>query len=91
MALRILDENRELIGLSEKGTKALISTKDLYNNHSHASFITLRMAIINEGQTVFGGGYDTTQKDIYDKEISIRNNFIKIVPEYLNSLYNRCV
>lgn len=89
-ALYILDKNKELIGFTEKGINIIKHVKDLYNNHSHASFIAMRAALVNENQIIFGGGYNNEQKEIYEAELNIRKNVVITIPKYLEGLWEKC-
>lgn len=89
VALKTLDKNSTLLGLSPVALKLLSSSKKLYNNYSHVSPLSIRVSMITPDRLMFGGGYDPEQKDLFEKEIQIRRQFIEKVPSFLESLYKR--
>ena len=89
LAIKILAKNRDLLGLSGQALKLLEASKQLYNNYSHVSFLSIRATIVDEDKLVFGGGYDGEQKDLFAKELEIRKGFIEKVPSFIDTLYDR--
>ena len=89
LAIKILSQNKDVFGLSGQALTFLEASKSLYNNYSHVSFLSIRAAIVNEEKLVFGGGYDPEQKDLFGKELEVREAYIDKVPILLDTLYNR--
>lgn len=91
LVIKILDKNKETLGLSTKAVSLLNTTKELYNHYSHATLWTIRTVVVSSECTSFGGGYDREQKALYKDELSARKMFIEKVPGFLVALYEKSV
>ena len=84
-----MEKNHSKVGLSENALKLLKASKDLYNDYSHVSLWSIRLSVISDHKSAFGGGYDEEQRPLFEKELQIREQFIEKVPSFLGSLYKR--
>ncbi len=89
LAIKILDKNRDKLGLSTDAMSLLNAAKDLYNSYSHVSLLSISAGIVSLDRVLFGGGYEHEQKLLFEKELHIRKQFIEKVPSFLESLYKR--
>lgn len=88
-SIQIAKENQSTLKLPDYSIQLLEQTKGLYNNYSHASFLSLRASFVDSEKLMFGGGYDQNQKDIFKKELEIRSKFSSKIPKFLDALYER--
>lgn len=90
-SLQILEANNDRIKLTGQALSMLSSIRKLYNQYSHASFLTLGAGIVNPEKLRIGGGYDREQKYIYENEMAIRQDLISKTPSYISGLYEKSV
>ena len=83
-AVRDVMANLEALNLNEDGMKVLRRSKDFYNAFSHPSLMTLGTFIaLGSGGTLFGAAFDEGKSFGYDKEINIRLQEARLLPNFI--------
>jgi hypothetical protein len=86
-AVNDVQRNREMLGLSKEGVKALAKAEKFYHHHSHFSRLTIATVIAFEEDGFYiGASFDEGKVDGYDKEIESRMQLAEVFPNFIEAV-----
>ena len=91
LALKHLEANYDSLGINEHAISALKQTRTFYHHFSHPGEFSLASTISfkKTGKLFIGGSFDNGKMEEYKKELLLRLNFCKILPNIISGLiYN---
>lgn len=91
MAISLLENNKEIVKISDYGIEILKLLKDHNNKYSHPNFWSTSsfISIGNPGKMYIGGCFDEGKVEWYKHEIEARIRFCKKLPRLIDGLILR--
>lgn len=90
-AVRQVEINREILGLSKDAVDRFKSAKDHYDQFSHSGLMGLASRVsMGEVSVIYvGGAFDEAKLEAYRVEIKERIGLAQVIPEVIKSLIER--
>jgi uncharacterized protein YxeA len=87
-AINLLEENKEILNISDYGIEILKELKKYHNIHSHPNYISTSAFISfgDPGKMYLGGCFDAGKIEWYKSELGARNYFCMKIPNLIDGL-----